>query len=140
MKSQYFIVWTLLVTSLAGTTTLNADEPWSYRAGRGITLNEKAAVALSLEVTDVQNAKASSTYPSIPESSVVETVRGDFVYTVNGSSYLRVPVKLGARADGLVVVEDGLFEGDLVVKTGAYDLWMIELQAVNGGRGCADGH
>ena len=76
----------------------------------------------------------------ITESALVETVRGDFVYTLNGAAYLRVAVKTGTRADGRVEIIDGLLEGDEVVVGGAYDLWMIELQAVNGGRGCADGH
>jgi hypothetical protein len=139
MKSPKFVCL-ITISFLVSRATLAADEPWSFRAGRGITLNERTTAALSLEITDVQNGGKSSAYPSIPETAVVETVRGDFVYTINGSSYLRIPVKLGARENGRVVVEDGLFEGDRVVKTGAYDLWIIELQAVNGGRGCADGH
>lgn len=139
MKSQIYSGM-LLISCLVAMHTVTADEPWSYRAGRGITLSAKAITALALEMAEVQNAAASSAYPAIPESSVLETIRGDFVYTLNGSAFLRVPVKLGARANGMVVVEDGLFEGDQVVKSGSYDLWMIELQAVNGGRGCADGH
>ena len=77
---------------------------------------------------------------TIPASAVVESVRGDFVYAVNGSAFLRTPVVLGARQGDRVEVVDGLFEGDEVVAAGASHLWMIELQAVNGGKGCADGH
>ena len=116
-----------------------SDEPWSFRAGRGITLNEAAKVAVGLEVETVETSGNESAL-FIAESALVETVRGDFVYTLNGAAYLRVAVKTGTRADGRVEIIDGLLEGDEVVVGGAYDLWMIELQAVNGGRGCADGH
>lgn len=76
----------------------------------------------------------------IPVSAVVESVRGDFVYAANGEALLRTPVVLGSRQGDRVEVVDGLFEGDEIVAAGASNLWMIELQAVNGGKGCADGH
>lgn len=77
---------------------------------------------------------------TIPASAVVESVRGNFVYAANGGAFLRTPVTLGSRQGDRVEVVDGLFEGDEIVTTGASSLWMIELQAVNGGKGCADGH
>lgn len=77
---------------------------------------------------------------TIPASAVVESVRGDFVYAANGEAFLRTPVVLGSRQGDRVEVVDGLFEGDEIVAAGASNLWMIELQAVNGGKGCADGH
>ena len=76
----------------------------------------------------------------VPVSSVVDSVRGPFVYAVNGGSFLRTPVKPGARQAGVVEILDGLFEGDVVVTNGAPGLWMVELQAVNGGKGCGDAH
>lgn len=76
----------------------------------------------------------------IPASAVVESVRGSFVYAVNGGAFLRTPVVLGSRQGDRIEVLDGLFEGDEIVTAGASNLWMIELQAVNGGKGCADGH
>lgn len=76
----------------------------------------------------------------IPAAAVVESVRGAFVYTRNGPAYLRIPVRLGPRHSERIEVLDGLMEGDEIVTTGVYHLWMIELQAVNGGKGCADGH
>jgi len=76
----------------------------------------------------------------IPVTAVVESVRGNFVYAANGGAFLRTPVILGSRQGDRIEVVDGLFEGDEIVTTGAPNLWMIELQAVNGGKGCADGH
>jgi multidrug efflux pump subunit AcrA (membrane-fusion protein) len=76
----------------------------------------------------------------IPASAVVESVRGSFVYAANGGAFLRTPVVLGSRQGDRIEVVDGLFEGDEIVTAGASALWMIELQAVNGGKGCADGH
>jgi hypothetical protein len=76
----------------------------------------------------------------VGSAAVVESVRGTFVYALNGESYLRTPVRLGARSGDRVEITDGLFEGDEVVARGAKDIWLVELQAVNGGKGCADGH
>ena len=76
----------------------------------------------------------------IPASAVVESVRGSFVYAANGGAFLRTPVVLGSRQGDRIEVVDGLFEGDEIVSAGASNLWVIELQAVNGGKGCADGH
>jgi multidrug efflux pump subunit AcrA (membrane-fusion protein) len=77
---------------------------------------------------------------TIPASAVIESVRGNFVYAANGGAFLRTPVTLGSRQGDRIEVVDGLFEGDEIVTAGASNLWMIELQAVNGGKGCADGH
>jgi len=129
----------VILACSAVASLMASDEPWSFRAGRGITLNEAAKVAVGLEVETVETSGNESAL-FITESALVETVRGDFVYTLNGAAYVRVAVKTGTRADGRVEIIDGLLEGDELVVGGAYDLWMIELQAVNGGRGCADGH
>lgn len=77
---------------------------------------------------------------TIPASAVVESVRGNFVYAANGGAFLRTPVVIGSRQGDRIEIVDGLFEGDEIVTAGASNLWMIELQAVNGGKGCADGH
>lgn len=139
MHMAYRLV--LVVTLFAATQpTLATEESWSFRAGRGITLNKHANAALAIRLAGVEANARLSMDLAVPESALVETVRGDFVYTKNGEAFLRVPVMLGVRKDGMVEIVDGLFEGDEVVVNGAYDLWMIELQAVNGGRGCADGH
>ena len=76
----------------------------------------------------------------VQASAVIESIRGPSVYVLNDDCFLRTPVQLGARQEDKIEVTDGLFEGDRVVTQGAPDLWSIELQAVNGGKGCADGH
>ena len=93
-----------------------------------------------LEARLAQTKGARSGVTAIPQSSVVDSVRGPFVYVANNKSFLRTPVKLGAAQKGVVEVVDGLFEGDAIVTQGAPALWMVELQAVNGGKGCGDAH
>ena len=93
-----------------------------------------------LEARLSQTKGARSGVTAIPVSAVVESVRGPFVYAANGNSFLRTPVKLGAEQNGTVEVTDGLFEGDVGVTNGSPGLWMIELQAVNGGKGCGAAH
>ncbi len=93
-----------------------------------------------LEARLAPDQRARPAVTAIPLSAVVESVRGPFVYVLNGRSFLRTPVKLGTAQDRVVEVLDGLFEGDEVVTNGAAGLWMVELQAVNGGKGCGDAH
>lgn len=93
-----------------------------------------------LEARIARTKDARSGVAAIPLSAVVDSVRGPFVYVANDTSFLRTPVKLGAAQDGVVEVLDGLFDGDVVVTNGSPGLWMIELQAVNGGKGCGAAH
>ena len=72
----------------------------------------------------------------VPRQAVVQGADSSFVYVVNGSAYLRTPIKTGAEAKDLVEVRKGLLAGDSVVTRGALDLWLIELRAVKGGQGC----
>lgn len=72
----------------------------------------------------------------VPRESVIRGATGDLVYVVNGDAYLLTWIEVGATADGLVEVTDGLLVGDSVVTRGAMDLWLVELRAVKGGQGC----
>lgn len=76
----------------------------------------------------------------IPASALLTTARGAFVYVINGEHYFRSPVEVGRQSGRSVEIVDGLFEGDVVVSAGVEDLWLIELQAINGGESCADSH
>lgn len=136
----YTIFVVALVLGLGSMVVPAAGEPWSFREGRGIALNDRASAAIGLAVAEVEAKPELAMDSAITEPVLLETVRGDFVYVKNGNAFLRVPVKTGKRTGGYIEILDGLFEGDEVVSAGAYDLWMIELQAINGGRGCADGH
>ncbi len=113
-----------------------------YKAGHGLQLTPIAAAFVELVTADVAAHDFVSTKgaAAIPVAALVRTVKGDFVYVVNGEWFLRTPVKLGGRDASHFAVEDGLYEGDRIVTRGARELWLAELQAVNGGVGCADGH
>lgn len=77
---------------------------------------------------------------SIPRSAVFRTAEGDFVYAVSGERYVRTQIKLGAANEEFVEVTDGLYAGDQVVLRPVMTLWLAELQAIRGGKACADGH
>lgn len=72
----------------------------------------------------------------VPETAVLRCADGCYVYAVNGVHLTRTPVKIGAKADGLVEVEDGLYAGDAVVRQGIENLWLVELSALKGGTPC----
>ena len=73
---------------------------------------------------------------AVPQSAVLRTVEGAFVFAGNGSAYSRAAVKTGAEADGFVEITDGLLAGDQVVTKGVTALWLVELRATKGGGGC----
>ena len=70
---------------------------------------------------------------AIPQSAVLRTSEGTFVYAVNGDAYFRMAVKVGTEADGWVEITDGLLAGDRVVTKPVETLWLIELRATKGG-------
>ena len=71
--------------------------------------------------------------PVIPREALLRTAEGTFVYVVNGDAYLRTTVKVGAEADDLLEITDGLLAGDQVVTKPPQTLWLIELRATKGG-------
>lgn len=70
---------------------------------------------------------------AVPQSALLRTSEGTFVYAVNGDAYIRTAVKVRADADGWVEVTDGLLAGDQVVTKPVETLWLIELRATKGG-------
>lgn len=113
-----------------------------YKAGHGIQFSSVAAqiVGLSTGAVGSRDVATAKNVAAIPADALLRTVKGDFVYVSNGGWYLRTPVTIGANADGHYEIKDGLYEGDTIVTRGTRALWLAELQAVNGGVGCADGH
>ena len=69
----------------------------------------------------------------IPESALLRTTEGAFVYAVNCTAYFRTAVKVGAESNERVEITDGLLAGDQVVTQPVQTLWLIELRAVKGG-------
>jgi hypothetical protein len=49
-------------------------------------------------------------------------------------------VVIGATDASHIEIKDGLYEGDTIVVKGVRGLSLAEIQALNGGVGCADGH
>ena len=114
----------------------------TYKAGHGLQLTSTSSAFIDVATADVgtrdfADAKGAA---AIPADALVRTVKGDFVYVVNGEWYLRTPVKIGASEGAHFAVAEGLYEGDKIVVRGTRALWLAELQAINGGVGCADGH
>ncbi|HXJ56033.1 MAG TPA: hypothetical protein VNU68_05140 [Verrucomicrobiae bacterium] len=72
----------------------------------------------------------------VPETAVLRGADGAYVYAVNGSHLTRTAVTIGAVADGLAEIEDGLYAGDVVVGKGIENLWLVELSALKGGTPC----
>lgn len=70
---------------------------------------------------------------AIPESAVLQTAFGNFVFVQNGASLLRTPVSTGRHRDGFVEVTDGLYSGDEIAASALESLYLIELRATKGG-------
>lgn len=114
----------------------------TYKSGHGIQLSTTATQLVGLQTGEVGSRDVGSAraVTAIPIDALLRTVRGDFVFVANGEWFLRTPVVLGASEAEFFEVKEGLYEGDKVVTHGARALWLAELQAVNGGVACADGH
>lgn len=84
--------------------------------------------------------KKSESVTAIPTSALLKTANGKFVYVVNGKHLFRTPVKTGTESGDFIEITDGLYPGDQVARKPVLDIWMAELQAIKGGKACADGH
>lgn len=113
-----------------------------YKAGHGLQLTPTASRFIGLATGEVaaRDVSQAKSVAAVPADSLLRTVKGDFVYVANGEWFLRTPVTIGASDGAWFEVKEGLYEGDHIVTRGTYALWLAELQAVNGGVGCADGH
>lgn len=124
----------------------NTDSPLN-----GVVLTVQKALALgeSEVVIGVSNATAvlksgefvparinlprDEVVATIPQTALLRTSEGTFVYAVNGDAYFRTAVKVGTEADGMAEITDGLLAGDQVVTKPVQTLWLIELRATKGG-------
>ncbi len=106
----------------------------------------EVTVATTVPLTPGSQSKATVEIPAsgavaaVPVSALLKTAEGSFVYTVNGSFYVRSPVKTGASNDQFAEITDGLYSGDQIVTTPVMSLWMAELQVLRGGKACTCGH
>jgi len=76
----------------------------------------------------------------VPAGAILETARGSFAYASNGAYFFRTPVRVAERSADRVLLSEGLYEGDVVASTGVQNLYLIELEVINGGKGCAHAH
>ena len=113
----------------------------AYKAGRGLQLTEAGRKFIALKTGEVgSHTFASDAVAAIPADALLRTIKGDFVYVANGDWFLRTPVPIGRTSATHVEIIDGLYEGDTIVVQGTRALSLAEIQALNGGVGCADGH
>jgi hypothetical protein len=114
----------------------------TYKAGHGVQLTPTARTFVGLETGAVASHSfaGATDAPAIPAEALLRTIKGDFVYVANGEWFLRTPVKIGATDATHVEIKDGLYEGDTIAVKGVRGLSLAEIQALNGGVGCADGH
>lgn len=141
LLSLFIILATTSCTRTSATPPPAAPPPASataahFKAGHGIQLSPTARAFVGIATADFATR--------LPTAAVLRTVKGDFVYVANGPWFLRTPVTLGAAdspsAPNSFALKEGLYEGDTIVTHGVRALWLAELQATNGGVGCADGH
>ncbi len=113
-----------------------------YKAGHGLQFSPAAMQIVGLKTGEVRapDVAAANGVTAIPAEALLRTVKGDFVFVVNGEWFLRTVVVLGASGGAFHEVKEGLYEGDQIVTQGVRALWLAELQAVNGGVACADHH
>lgn len=114
----------------------------TYKAGLGLQLSEAARSFIGLRTGEVTAHRfaESGEASAIPVSALLRTIKGDFVYVVNGDAFLRTAVITGAADASHLEIKGGLYDGDAVVTHGVRALSLAEIQALNGGVGCADGH
>lgn len=103
-----------------------------YKAGHGLQLSPAAREFAGITTAEFDGR--------LPAAALLRTARGDFVFVVNGDWFLRTPVTVAAGNGPTYTLTNGLYEGDIVVTQGGSSLWLAEIQAVNGGVGCTDGH
>ncbi|QSR84765.1 efflux RND transporter periplasmic adaptor subunit [Methylacidimicrobium sp. B4] len=69
---------------------------------------------------------------AVPQSALLATAEGNFVYVWDGRFYRRTPITLSFSTDGLVAIVGDPPAGTPVVSHGAEDLWLLELSLRQG--------
>ena len=126
--------------ALKGTVQRVEQMPFGALGDYEITIASTQPLTIGTSLKATFQAPAGDPVPVIPRSALLKTAEGTFVYAVNGSFYVRTPVKTGAMNDALVEITDGLYSGDQIVTTPVMSLWLAELQVLRGGKACTCGH
>jgi cobalt-zinc-cadmium efflux system membrane fusion protein len=77
---------------------------------------------------EIISDRASQPVIAVPIASVIESNGKQLVFVQNGTKYQPVEVKLGRTSSDLVEIQDGLFEGDLVVTQRANQIYAQSLR------------
>ena len=95
-------------------------------------LGESQNAALG-EFVNIELQQHRNTVLTIPESAVLETINGEYVYVASGESFRRVKVKTSVGSEGLLEILEGVKDGESVVVSPVVQLWLIELKLTKGG-------
>ena len=105
-----------------------------------VQLPASANVQLGMFLDGTVTSQTKDDAVIIPKQALLKAAEGNFAYVVNGKSLFRTKIAVGAQEGDAVEVIDGLYAGDRVVLQPIMSLWLAELQAIRGGKACADGH
>lgn len=123
-----------------GTVQSVEQMPFGTLGDYEVTITTAQPLSVGTRLKGTFHALAGEAVAAIPRSALLKTAEGTFVYAVNGSFYVRTPVKTGAMNEAQVEITDGLYAGDQIVTTPVMSLWMAELQVLRGGKACSCGH
>jgi hypothetical protein len=70
---------------------------------------------------------------AVPDSALLKTTEGNFVYVQKENRWIRTEVKIGAESEGLTAITEGVAVGDIVVANPVQTLWLTELKLKSGG-------
>ena len=130
----------IAIGSIKGTVQSVEKLPFGLPGDLEVIVTTSSLLTPGSQVRGTVEIPARGKVAAVPASALLKTAEGHFVYTVNGSFYVRTPVKIGASNDKLVEITDGLYSGDQIVTTPVMSLWMAELQVLRGGKACTCGH
>lgn len=108
-----------------------------HKDGEGISLCGATKESINLKTASVaERSEGTEHILTVPKAAVLNTTAGSSVYVENGDYFKRTDVKLGRTFGDSIEIKEGVYEGDVVVTDAAQTLWLIELRAVKGGKGC----
>lgn len=108
-----------------------------HKDGEGVSLCGATRESINLKTASVaERMEGTEQILTVPKATVLNTTAGSSVYVENGEYFKRTDVKLGRTFGDSIEIKEGVYEGDVVVTDAAQTLWLIELRAVKGGKGC----